>query len=404
MLLLLILIKHIKQQMDGKQLNIFIDRLTNAIDSKDLVKLVISKKRQKSSDLNKIMVSLVTLNSGIKLKFVYTHNTKDITKNFDFSEGIDKIIHGLSNDFYNADLFTTTENISLISSKKGKIRLITNESTFYTIESLNHDKIKKRYIKAKDNIYLRELGITKPNGDVFHKKIDKFKQINRYIELLAPKLNELNFEDEIHIVDMGSGKGYLTFALYDYLTNRVSKDVYLTGVEYRAGLVNTCNEISKKANFNNLKFVQGTIEKTDLDRIDVLIALHACDTATDEAIYRGIKADASLIVCAPCCHKQVRMDMSIENELNQIVKHGILKERQAEILTDTLRAMIMEIHGYKTNIFEFISTEHTPKNLMIVGKKSKISDSKRSEYQKQLQSIKKLFGLKEHYLEKLLKS
>ncbi len=389
--------------MDSKQLNIFIDRLTNAIDSKDLVKLVISKKRQKSSDINKITVSLVTINRGIMLKFVYTHDTKDITKNYDFAKGIDKIKHSISNDFYNADLFTKTENISLISSKKGKIRLITKEPTFFTIESLNHDKIKKRYIKAEGNIYLKELGITKPNGEVFHKKIDKFKQINRYVELLAPKLDELNFEDEIHIVDMGSGKGYLTFALYEYLTNRVSKDVYLTGVEYRAGLVNTCNEISKKANFNNLRFVQGTIEKTDLDKIDVLIALHACDTATDEAIYRGIKADASLIVCAPCCHKQVRMDMSIENELNQIVKHGILKERQAEILTDTLRAMIMEIHGYKTNIFEFISTEHTPKNLMIVGKKSKISVSKRSEYQKQLESIKKLFGLKEHYLEKLLK-
>ncbi len=390
--------------MENKQLNIFIDRLTNSIENKDLVKLVISKKRQNSSDLKKISASIVTLNSGTKLKFVYTHDTKDITKNYDFAEGINKIKHSITNEFFNVDLFTKTENISLISSKKGKIRLITKEPTFFTIESLNHDKIKKRYIKAEGNIYLKELGITKPNGEVFHKKIDKFKQINRYVELLAPKLEELNFKDEIHIVDMGSGKGYLTFALYDYLKNELSKDIYMTGVEYREGLVNTCNEISKKANFNNLRFVQGTIEKTNIDRINVLIALHACDTATDEAIYRGIKADASLIVCAPCCHKQVRMDMSIENELNQIVKHGILKERQAEIITDTLRAMIMEMHGYRTNIFEFISTEHTPKNLMIVGKKSTISDSERKEYQEQIESIKKLFGLKEHYLEKLLKS
>ena len=390
--------------IDNKELDIFIDRLAHLIENKDLVKLVISKKRNKSSDLKKITISIVKLKDGLKLNFIYTHNTKDITKNYFFEEGLRIIRDSISNQFYNADIFSKNENISFISSKKGKVKLITKEPTFFEVNNLNlnHDKTKKRFIKTIDNIYLKELGITQPNGTVFHKKIDKYKQINRYVELLAPKLKEISTKGELNIIDMGSGKGYLTFALYDYLKNELNYDVKMTGIEFRQSLVDTCNRIAQKSGFNNLKFTQGTIEKAEIDKIDVLIALHACDTATDEAIYRGIQANASLIVCAPCCHKQVRMEMSIDNELNQIVKHGILKERQAEIITDTLRAMIMEVYGYKTNIFEFISTEHTPKNLMIVGKKSHISDVKKKNLLNQINVIKNLFGLKQHYLEKLL--
>ena len=390
--------------IDNKELDIFIDRLAHLIENKDFVKLVISKKRNKSSDLKKITISIVKLKDGLKLNFIYTHNTKDITKNYFFEQGLRIIRDSISNQFYNADIFSKNENISFISSKKGKVKLITKEPTFFEVNNLNlnHDKTKKRFIKTIDNIYLKELGITQPNGTVFHKKIDKYKQINRYVELLAPKLKEISTKGELNIIDMGSGKGYLTFALYDYLKNELNYDVKMTGIEFRQSLVDTCNRIAQKSGFNNLKFTQGTIEKAEIDKIDVLIALHACDTATDEAIYRGIQANASLIVCAPCCHKQVRMEMSIDNELNQIVKHGILKERQAEIITDTLRAMIMEVYGYKTNIFEFISTEHTPKNLMIVGKKSHISDVKKKNLLNQINVIKNLFGLKQHYLEKLL--
>ncbi len=388
--------------MTNEHFNFFIDRLTNIVNNEELIKLVISKKRRSSSELRKITVTIVSIKKGLRLNFVYTYSTKDITKNYNFEEGIEIIADNLTNDFYNADVFAKNENIGLISSKKGNVKLLTKEPSFFTIESLNHDKNKKRYIQTNDNIYLRELGITKPNGEVFHKKIDKYKQINRYVELLAPKLKEIPQKDFLHIVDMGSGKGYLTFALYDYLKNKLKINVKMTGVEYREGLVKVCNEIAHKAGYSDLSFVQGTIQEVSLDKIDVLIALHACDTATDDAIYRGITSKSSLIVCAPCCHKQVRMQMSIENEINHIVKHGILKERQAEIITDTLRAMIMEAYGYKTSIFEFITTDHTPKNLMIVGKRTVINHKKRMYLKEQINSIKKLFGLKQHYLEKLM--
>ena len=176
----------------------------------------------------------------------------------------------------------------------------------------------------------------------------------------------------------------------------------MTGVEFREDLVTTCNTIAQKAGFHSLKFEKGTIADTKLDKIDVLIALHACDTATDDAIFRGIQSGAALIVCAPCCHKQIRKAMNVSNELSNITRFGILKERQAEIITDTIRAMLLEAYGYKTNVFEFISLEHTPKNVMIVGKKTAESNPKKQQILENIVAIKKLYGIEKHYLEILL--
>jgi hypothetical protein len=231
---------------------------------------------------------------------------------------------------------------------------------------------------------------------------DKYKQINKYIELLAPYLSELTVTDSLHFADMGSGKGYLTFALYDYLSNNLKINTHATGVEFREDLVWTCNSIARQAGFENLSFVKGTIEKTELEKIDILIALHACDTATDDAIFRGIQSDAELIVCAPCCHKQIRKAFNVTNELSNVTKFGILKERQAEIITDTIRAMILEAHGYKTNVFEFIPLEHTPKNVMIVGKKVRNAAPDKQGVLKNIAAIKQVFGIEKHYLETLL--
>jgi hypothetical protein len=202
---------------------------------------------------------------------------------------------------------------------------------------------------------------------------------------------------------MGSGKGYLTFALYDYLTNTLGKKPVMTGVEFREDLVKSCNLIAEKSKFDQLNFIAGTIEEVELKGIDILIALHACDTATDDAIYRGITAGASLIVCAPCCHKQIRKEMNVTNELHSLVKFGILKERQAEIITDTIRALILEAYGYKTKVFEFISTEHTPKNVMIVGRKTAGENPAKEKIFRDIAAIKASFGIKGHYLEGLFR-
>ena len=388
--------------MNNKQIEIFFDKLSTFIDDKELIKLNLSNKKDRSSDLRNIIMTIVKLKRGYRLNFVYRYNTKDITKNYEINEGTNLIKESFFANFYNAELTANKENLTLLTNSKGKVKLKISEPTLQPLTTFNHDRVKDRLIKTKKNIYLRELGVINANWEVRHEMKDKFKQINRYIELLSPYLKEIKFNDNFHITDMGSGKGYLTFALYDYLTNNQSQTVKITGVEFRDDLVNTCNLIAKKANFINLKFIKGTIEKAKIEQLDILIALHACDTATDEAIFRGIKSNASLIVCAPCCHKQIRKEFNVTNELSYVVSHGILKERQAEIITDTLRALIMESFGYKTKIFEFISTEHTPKNLMIVGKKTENLLKDKQLIYKNIAAIKNFFGINKHYLETLL--
>ena len=391
-----------KHEMQNSQTTTFFEKLQLLIDNKGLIKLTLAGKRDKNSDLKKLIVSPVELKKGYCLNFVYRHNTKDITKNFDIIEGLDLLVKALENDFLNADLFAATENINLSTLPNGKTQIKFNKPTMAPALTFTHDKPKERLIEPKNNVYLRELGITNINGDVRREMSDKYKQINQYIELLAPNLNNLPSTNHLHIADMGSGKGYLTFALHDYLTNKLKLNVKTTGVEFRQELVDTCNAIAEKAELANLNFVKGTIEKAELDKIDILIALHACDTATDDAIYRGIKSDAELIVCAPCCHKQIRKAMNVTNELNNVTRFGILKERQAEIITDTLRAMILEAYGYKTTVFEFVSLEHTPKNVMIVGRKTLDKTIDKKQILENIATIKKLYGIEKHYLETLL--
>jgi hypothetical protein len=380
---------------------IFIEKLQSAVESKKLIKLTFSAKKDKDSDLKKIIVTAVELKKGYSLNFVYRYNTKDITKNYETGEGIALISKAIDTDFNNAELLAENDAMNLYTLPNGKIQLKSSTPVVEVPVTFTHDKIKEKLIDLKDNIYLRELGITNADFELRREMSDKYRQINKYIELLAPNLDELSLPENFHVVDMGSGKGYLTFALYDYLVTHLKQAVNMTGVEFREDLVNICNTIAKKSNFDRLNFKKGTIADTNLEKIDILIALHACDTATDDAIFRGIQSDASLIVCAPCCHKQIRKAMNVTNELGNITKFGILKERQAEIITDTIRAMIMEAFGYKTNVFEFISLEHTPKNVMIVGKKTKTKPDKQ-QILDNIAAIKKIYGIEKHYLETLL--
>jgi hypothetical protein len=388
--------------MSNSQIILFVNKLQSLIENKELIKLTLTGRRDQTSDLKKMIITAVQLKKGYCLSFVYRHNTKDITKNFEIIDGINQVKKALEDDFLNAETFAKNENISLIILPNGKAKLRTTHPTLQAPLTFTHDKPKERLIETKNNVYLRELGITNGDGDVRREMSDKYKQINQYIELLAPNLSDLSSTNNLHIADMGSGKGYLTFALHDYVANKLKLSVKTTGVEFRQELVDTCNGIALKAGLTNLTFVKGTIEKAELDKIDILIALHACDTATDDAIYRGIKSEAELIVCAPCCHKQIRKAMNVSNVLNNVTRFGILKERQAEIITDSIRAMILEANGYKTNVFEFISLEHTPKNVMIVGRKVDDQKVDKEQILNNISAIKKLYGIEKHYLETLL--
>ncbi len=381
--------------------NVFYQKLELSVEKNEFIKLIISNKRDKSSDLKKIYISPIKIKKGFRLSFVFNYATKDITKNFEPEEALIHIKNNLAQDFFNAELFTSNEIIRLLYNKNNKCKIRISEQTFKPLANLQHDRQKVIRLNTKDNIWLQELGIVHANGMIKKDMHDKFRQINKYLEIIEQNIIKKISEQNLKIFDAGSGKGYLTFALYDYLTRKIDAEVQITGIELRDELVNICNEIAQKAQFEHLNFVQGSIIDSNVSKADILIALHACDTATDEAIYQGIKADAKYIAVAPCCQKQVRKDMELPDEMYPILKHGILKERQAVILTDGLRALLLEAKGYKTKVFEFISTEHTPKNIMIIAEKRNNKVDSETIF-KSIDKIKKRFGIRKLYLETLL--
>jgi hypothetical protein len=387
--------------MGNTNFTLFFDKLNRLVTEKTMIKLVLSSQRDKSSDLKSIVVTIIEIKKGTRLNFVYRHKTNDVTKNYATDEAMDIIRSLMEDEFFNADLFTADETFRVLMTSQGKVKIRSNQPQLKAVGSFGHDHVKERVIEVTNSIYLRELGILNSNFEIRNDMNDKYLQINRYIELLSPYIAEMKLPAGFHVADMGSGKGYLTFALYDYLTNSLGLSPRMTGVETRAELVKLSNEIAEKASFSGLKFIKGSIRDVKLDKMDILIALHACDTATDDAIFRGISAGASLIVCAPCCHKQVRKEILTDTALRAITKHGILEERQAEIVTDAIRALIMETHGYKTQIFEFISSEHTAKNLMIVGRKIPGKIAGKKKHSDNIRGLKEMFGIQHHYLEGL---
>jgi hypothetical protein len=384
----------------NSKIETFLNKFKDAFLKHNIVKLSLSKVHKADEDLKNIFVVPVNIKNKNKLSFTYRYQTKDQVKNYDIEQALEYLHELIGRSFLQAQLKTTSESHQLLISKKGKSTLISSKSDSNR-PSKAHNKEKNYLIKSENNKYLQMLGVCDNNGRVKDKQQDKYKQINRYVELMSSWLTKLDPSKTQHIVDMGSGKGYLTFALYDYLTNSLKQNIKMIGVELRPELVSLCMEISEACGFNGLEFVSKDINDFKSDEVDVLIALHACDTATDSAIFKGIRSNANIIVCAPCCHKQVRRDMKERSKFNSITKHGIFKERQAEMLTDALRTLIMEKEGYKTKAFEFISNEHTRKNIMLVGKKTNDKVDK-TTINKEIDFLKRSFEIERQELEDLL--
>ncbi len=380
----------------------FIKVIENRWEENQFVRLLIMNKSKKSEELKSIAVKRITTKKGELFSFNYRYPTKDITKNYSFEEGISLIKNLLTESFFQAEFYSLNEDVHFSSNKRGEVKFKTKEATTKVKPSTSHDRKKNHIIESENSPFLKALGVVSPNGKVKKDKQDKFRQINKYIEVVDNIIRNSELEYPLKVVDMGAGKGYLTFALYHYLKNIKEHDVSVLGVELRKELVEKCNGIAKDISFEHSSFQQGTIQDAILDEIDVLIALHACDTATDDAIFKGIQSKAQIIICAPCCHKQVRKSLCPTDALQEIAQYGILKERQAEILTDGIRALLLEANGYKTKVFEFIATEHTPKNVLIVGVKSEFSEERKKDVLKQISEIKSSHGLEKHYLEELL--
>ena len=403
----------------------FINKLQSSLNDGSFVKLTLSKPRAKSQEpranLNNIYVKPIILKNEKMFSFTYRYERRDETKNYDAEQTLEIINQLVPNVFLNASLFTLTEDVTLLISKKGKATVMTKAVKKQREQNVQHDKVKNRLINT-DNPWWFKLGLTTREGKVTADMQHKFKQICKYVEIVDGVMKNVKFDGKIRIADMGAGKGYLTFALYEYLTQRCKYDIEMEGVEIRPDLVVKINEIIKESNLKDFRFVESSIEdyktqslrdpKTqsmsdsatlrlcDSTTLDVLIALHACNTATDDAIIKGIESGAKLIICAPCCHKQIRQEMEKSKVVDPITRYGIFLERQAVMITDAIRALIMEYYGYKTQVMEFIEMEHTPKNILLVGRKSDVPVDKEAIL-KQIEDLKKQYGIEKHYLEKI---
>ncbi len=421
----------------NENLQKFIDELNTSLAGKTFVKMTLSNYKGNEAHLQKIFVRLVDTKKGARLLFQFRYDTRDVVKNFEFAEGVHSLRRYLESGFRSGHLFTTTSDLQFDIGKRNS-RLTVGKPTFSTQPTLGHDRAKKTLIDP-NTFYLKALGIATDSGQIRASQQDKWRQINKFVEILGGLFEKSSLKDNrsLRIVDMGSGKGYLTFAAYDYFANHVrtasgsdrppkssppclggvadaSSDgvvehpleqiqVHLTGVEQRPELVSLCNDIAKAGGFDGLNFVQGTIADYDPGEVDILIALHACDTATDDALFKAITAKAEIIVAAPCCHKEIRPQIKSPEMFAGILKHGVMLERTAETITDGLRALLLERSGYTTKLFEFVSTEHTPKNNMLVGtRNAKLLNTDKIE--KQIAEIKELYSIGKQRLEDLLKS
>lgn len=366
------------------------------VGSDEPFKMIFSKIRSNDVPYNQIIVKPVQLKDNKKLSCVFRSSTKDETKNIDTEMFETMSGTWLQTYFYNLDILTQDKTIQCLQSKKGKLSIIKKNVANKLAVDLAHDHHKKSFVNA-EGPYYRDLGLISDGGLVFSKGQKKYNQINKYIETIHHLLADANDYQSFRVADMGSGKAYLTFALNEYLTAEKGWKTFVTGYESRPDLTDTCNNIVQKHHIKGLHFVTANISQAPSEPVDMVVALHACDIATDMAIAYGIQNHAEYIVLAPCCQKQIRKSMSGVNVLSPVIKHGILEERLAEMLTDGMRALFLQSKGYQTKVFEFISLEHTQKNVMITAKKGKPDPNAMIQFEE----IKKTFGIEYHYLEKL---
>jgi SAM-dependent methyltransferase len=381
----------------------FITALKSSLDRGGFVRLTLSGYRGAEVGLNSLVVQLVQLKAGLKLAFTYRYQTKEIVKNLPIDDAITQITNIIGNEFTNARIFTAQQDYQLTYNKRLEPRLIKAKPTFPKATPKAHDRQKQYFIQPVNNIYLKALGITNAQGDIVRTREAKFKQINKFIEIIDSlyRNSDLPAREALSIVDMGSGKGYLTFAVYDFLNHTIGKSSQVTGIELREELVTFCNTTAQQAEFSQLNFAAGTIQSAAQRTMDIAIALHACDTATDDAIHASIQAHATIIVLAPCCHKQIRRQMNESAAVKATWEFGILVERQAQLVTDRLRSLFLELHGYQTKVFEFIDAEHTDKNLMIAATKHDRAVNQ-TAILAQIAQLKMQNGIRSFYLEDLL--
>jgi SAM-dependent methyltransferase len=392
----------------------FMAALDAAIADRSFVSLVLSKKRPAAGDLQSVRVRPLVLRGESMLSFVHRHATRDVTRNCAPPAGRAAIAALLDPaaepSFAHATLASGDVELQLRCSRTGKQSLVRSarpHGDAAAAPAAAHDRAKQRALPL-DLPFWVDLGIADERHRLVPSMARKWKQIDKFLEVIEHALDAAGFAADgppPRVVDFGCGKGYLTFAVHEFLRRRFGGTPEVTGVELRADLVALCNAAAARSGCAGLRFVEGDLRSFAPDAVDVMIALHACDTATDHALDLGLRAGARILVASPCCHKELRPQLVRPAPLAPLLRHGIHLGQEAEMLTDGLRALALEAAGYEAKVFEFVSLEHTSKNKMILAtrRRGDAGDAARRAAA-EAESLKAFYGIREQCLERLLRA
>ncbi len=373
----------------------------NEVLQEGLVSAVLSNLRnKKDKTYNRVRVEPVLIKSEVKIQFSYEYDDKVLHENLNKDEALDELKKLSYEKFRQINIFTEVRDIEVLISKKRKLRIIESEASKEQ-QDLSHNRSKNYILEdGRKHDFLIRLGIMNKDGKVLPSRYDKFRQINRFLELVEDSVDELDKTGEINIVDFGCGKSYLTFALYYYLVEILQREINVIGLDLKEDVIKQCNQIALDLNYEKLKFIQADIRDFSSEEdIDMVVSLHACDIATDAALVKSIAWNAKIILSVPCCQSEFYSKIEQE-KLQPMLKHGIIKERLASLVTDSLRAEVLELLGYKVQLVEFIDMEHTHKNILIRAHKS--SGYKKDNWKKYKQ-FKEFWNLQDLFIESELK-
>ncbi|MEX2461729.1 MAG: SAM-dependent methyltransferase [Paenibacillaceae bacterium] len=348
--------EHIKQ---------LVDRL---IMEQALIQGTLSNVRHKMPEqATKVQIKPVILKGKQHYQFTFTVGQKVLHENVASEDASHKLMRLLREEFKQALLQAKDADYQILANKPRKASLLCKQASKAEAPlELSHNR-KKKYLLTEGEVvpFLLELGVMNPQGKVYAAKYDKFKQINRFLEMVDDVVTHLQGKRQLEIIDFGCGKSYLTFALYHYLVHMQRLDVRMIGLDLKADVIANCSALAVKLGYEKLSFRLGDIKDyTRTEQVDMVVTLHACDTATDAALEKAVRWDAAVILSVPCCQHELYGQVTNE-ALKPMLQHGIIKERFAALATDSLRAQLLDLMGYKTQIIEFIDVENTPKNLLI---------------------------------------
>ena len=373
--------------------------LEEIILNDEIIYGVLSNLRRKDEEsFNKVTIKPVLIKDEIKLQLTYEYKNKVLHKNLEASRFISEIEKLLIENFKQGIIFTKEADYQILVNKKGKANILKKKPTKGKLD-LSHNRKKSYIIEDGDPVdFLIRLGVMNENGKVVSKRYDKFRQINRFLEMVADVIPKISKDKTLNIIDFGCGKSYLTFALYHYLVRILGLDVNIIGLDLKEDVIYFCNEVAVDLGYDKLRFIHGDIKDyKEAAEVDMVVTLHACDTATDAALVKAVNWGAEAILSVPCCQHEF-YDKIHNPVLEPMLSHGIIKEKLASLVTDSLRANVLEILGYQVQLLEFIDMEHTSKNILIRAIKTDNKNNKEAidKYIK----FKEFWGLKDLYIER----